>query len=265
MSAAPSTSPVRLQLDDGVATLTLADSARRNVLSTAMIDGIVAAVDTVANSDARVLVVRAEGKAFCAGAELDVLEAGIHGDFSGIEHVYRAFLAVAELAIPTIAAVQGPAVGAGLNLALACDVRVAAVEALFDSRFSAMQLHPGGGHVWMLDRLVGPQATTAMTLLGERIDGEQALRLGLVWSVHSAADLDSAAQHLAQRVRAYDPVFVRSLLETIRRTAGTQLYAAAVAEERAAQRESIARPAFIEGITLAKQRLSESRGSAPRA
>ena len=76
--------------------------------------------------------------------------------------------------LPTVAAVNGPAVGAGMNLALACDVRIAGASARFDTRFLRIGLHPGGGHAWMLDRAVGPQAAAAMVLFGARLDGARA-------------------------------------------------------------------------------------------
>ena len=80
--------------------------------------------------------------------------------------IYEGFLRVLRSPLPTIAAVNGPAVGAGMNLALACDVRLAGASARFDTRFVKIGLHPGGGHVWMLERAVGPQAAAAMVLFG---------------------------------------------------------------------------------------------------
>src|SRR4029077_10230195 len=88
--------------------------------------------------------------------------------------VYDAFLRVLRSSLPTIAAVDGPAVGAGFNLALACDLRVVGPRARFDSRFLRIGLHPGGGHLWMLERAVGPQAAAAIVLFAQAIDGRRA-------------------------------------------------------------------------------------------
>ena len=94
---------------------------------------------------------------------------------------------------------NGPAVGAGFNLALACDVRIAGTSARFDARFLRIGIHPGGGHTWLLDRAVGPQAAAAMNLFGERLDGERAAGIGLAWECVPDADLLDRATELAAR------------------------------------------------------------------
>ena len=142
---------VDLDISDGVAHIVLDDPERRNVLSPPMVQEIADAYDA-AERDGKVncAVLSARGKAFCAGAELAVLEAAASGDFSGVENVYRGFLRVAGSPLPTIAVIDCPAVGAGFNLALACDLRIASAGAHFDARFTALRLLPGGGHVWLL-------------------------------------------------------------------------------------------------------------------
>src|SRR4029077_8614069 len=110
------------------------------------------------------VVVTGTPPAFCAGANLGNL--GSTGG-PGLRSIYEGFLRVARSPLPTIAAVNGAAVGAGVNLALVCDVRVAAKRAKFITRFMDLGLHPGGGHTWMLERAVDHQAATAMVLLGE--------------------------------------------------------------------------------------------------
>src|SRR5262249_48223735 len=154
----PSASPVSVESRDGYAIVTMDDPARRNVLSSAMVGALSAAYDELeAAGDVRVVVLTGAGRSFCAGAELDVLEQSSSGDFSGVENVYRGFLKVAGSPLPTIAVVNGPAVGAGLNLAMACDLRLVVRGAVFDSRFLALHLAPGGGHTWLLERLVGKE------------------------------------------------------------------------------------------------------------
>ena len=91
----------------------------------------------------------------------------------GLRRIYDGFLAVANCTLPTIAAVNGAAVGAGLNLALAADVRIAEPAAVFDPRFQKLGMHPGGGATWMLQRAVGPQAARASLLFGMRFDARR--------------------------------------------------------------------------------------------
>src|SRR5205823_197881 len=99
----------------------------------------------------------------------------------GLRSVYEGFLRVARSPLPTVAAVNGAAVGAGMNLALCCDVRIAGRSARFDTRFLKLGLHPGGGHTWMLQRAIGPQGAAAMVLFGDVLNGEAAEKCGLVW------------------------------------------------------------------------------------
>ena len=93
----------------------------------------------------------------------------------------KGFLRIARSPLPTLAAVNGAAVGAGMNLALGCDVRLAARRAKFDTRFLQIGLHPGGGHTWMLRRIAGPQAAMAAVVFGEVLDGAEAERVGLAY------------------------------------------------------------------------------------
>ena len=114
-----------------------------------------AAAVEAAEAEAHAVVVTGAGKAFCAGADLSALGAAAR---EGLERIYAGFMAVGRCALPTIAAVNGAAVGAGLNLALAADVRIAGPHALFDPRFQKLGIHPGGGATWMLQRAVGRRA-----------------------------------------------------------------------------------------------------------
>ena len=118
---------------------------------------------------------------------------------AAVRSIYEGFFRVLRSSLPTVAAVNGPAVGAGLNLALACDVRLAAESARFDTRFLRIGLHPGGGHVWMLDRAVGPQAAAAMVLFGAKVDGARAAQIGLAWACHPDAELTERAISFAAR------------------------------------------------------------------
>jgi len=131
---------------DSVAVLTINDDKRRNIISGELVDEIIEAiVDIEADESTKALIITGAGRAFCAGADLGDLSAARDGDGSRIEKVYEGFMTIARCKVPTIAAVNGPAVGAGMNLATACDIRVAAKSAVFDTRFMQLGLHPGGG------------------------------------------------------------------------------------------------------------------------
>ena len=132
------------------------------------------------------MVVRGEGGFFCAGGDRGTLEAAGQDPadpevYAGLGAVYRSFARVGELEAPTVAAVRGGAVGAGLNLMLATDLRIVARDAKIISGFIPIGLHPGGGHGALLGRTGAREAAAAMALFGERIDGERAAALGLAW------------------------------------------------------------------------------------
>ncbi|MCV7191421.1 enoyl-CoA hydratase [Mycolicibacterium brumae] len=167
-----------------VAVLTVNDPGRRNAVTDAMSAQLRAAVRRAEeDQSAHALVVTGAGQAFCAGADLGALGTAAE---EGLLRIYDGFMAIADCALPTIAAVNGAAVGAGLNLALAADVRIAGEHALFDARFQRLGIHPGGGATWMLQRAVGPQVARAALLFGMRFNAEQAVACGLALRV--AAD-----------------------------------------------------------------------------
>src|SRR5689334_10762642 len=157
--------------DDGVRVVTLNDPDRRNALSPQLQRELGDAVDTVAaDADARVLVVTGNGPGFCAGADLPAVFGELDRDVAdiraGLRVVYSSFLRVRDLAIPTIAAVNGAAVGAGVNLAMACDIRLAAPQAKFGVTFSRLGIHPGGGCTWFLTQALGRQRALSLILDG---------------------------------------------------------------------------------------------------
>src|SRR5579863_3302270 len=164
----------------GVAVVTVNDTERRNAITPPMISEVIAAFDRLeADGSIGAVVVTGAPPAFCAGADLSAL--GASPSSSGLRGIYEAFLRVGRSPLPTIAAVNGAAVGAGMNLALSCDLRIAAARARFDTRFLQLGLHPGGGHSWMMRRILGPQGAAATIVFGEVLDGASAERVGLVW------------------------------------------------------------------------------------
>ena len=233
----------------GVAILTLNDPTRRNILSGVLCQEIIEAVDA-ANSDPDVnaLIVTGAGSAFCGGADLDDLQAAARGDYDAVQTVYRSFMAVANSPLPTIAAVNGPAVGAGMNLALACDMRIASTNALFDTRFLKIGLHPGGGHSWLLLRAVGWAQASRMLLGGHSMRGEEALSNGLVQQLAQAAQLIDGAIDMARPIAAVP----RELLlraKASMRLAAMSSHADTFAHETAEQAWSLGEPAFTELVT----------------
>lgn len=208
---------VNVEVESGVGWLTLADPERRNILSAEMVIELVGAFDTLeADQDVRAVVVTGAGSAFCAGADLADLIAAADGNTAAVERVYEGFLRVSRSPLPTVAAVNGPAVGAGMNLALACDVRIVADSAWFDTRFLKIGVHPGGGHLWMLERLVGPQTAAAMVLFGRRLTGDQAVAAGLALASAPAADLLAEVRTFVSGAAEVDRDLVLRTKQTLR-------------------------------------------------
>jgi enoyl-CoA hydratase len=216
-----------------VGLLTLNDPARRNAVTSQMRTELIECFDGLEErSDVRAVVITGEGSAFCAGAHLADLAKAEAADF---RHIYDAFLRIARSPLPTVAAVNGPAVGAGLNLALACDVRVAATSARFVARFLRLGLHPGGGNTWMLSRLVGPQVAAAMLIFGEDLDGEAAVQRGLALRCVEDELVVPEAILLAGRATDAPRELVGRLKETLIAVAGIDQLDEAVAFELEAQ------------------------------
>jgi len=176
---------------------------------------IAAALDTwEADPDVGAIVFTGAAPAFCAGADLGDLLAD--QDPSGMKSIYEGFLRIAHTPLPTVAAVNGAAVGAGFNMVLAADVAIAARgKARFDSRFLQIGLHPGGGHTWRLRSIAGRQTTMAMVLFGEVIRAEEAHRLGLVWKVVDDDRLIDEAVAMAEVAAGQDKELVARTKATI--------------------------------------------------
>src|SRR5829696_7658895 len=197
---------------DGVGTLTLNNPDERNTLTAPMVAEIVVAMDGFeADDSVGAVVVTGTPPAFCAGANLGNLR---EADGASLGNVYEGFLRIARSPLPTLAAVNGAAVGAGMNLALGCDVRIAARRAKFDTRFLQIGIHPGGGHTWMLRRIAGPQAAMATVVFGDVLDGAEAERIGLAYKCVDDGDLLAAAHEMATRAAAAP----RELVEVTKRT-----------------------------------------------
>jgi enoyl-CoA hydratase len=175
-----------------VGVIALNDPEKRNAITLAMNDEIGAVLDQWEADEAiGAVVLTGSGKGFCAGADLDDLLAGSNAE--EMKAIYDGFLRIAHTPLPTVAAVNGAAVGAGMNMVLACDLVVAARQrARFDSRFLQIGIHPGGGHTWRLRSIAGRSTTMAMVLFNQILDAQRAQEVGLVWEV---VDDDTLLSH----------------------------------------------------------------------
>ncbi|MGQ0617669.1 MAG: enoyl-CoA hydratase-related protein [Acidimicrobiia bacterium] len=248
--------PVRCQVADGVATVTLYAPERRNALDLAMVDAIGEVFDRVeADPGVGAVVVTGAPPAFCAGAAL-----GGMGSFSreSLLRVYEGFLRVGRCPLPTLAAVNGAAVGAGMNLALCCDVRLAARGARFDTRFMALGIHPGGGHVWLSRQAAGAQTVNATVLFGEVLDGAGAERCGLAWRCVGDDELLAEAHTMAARAASAPRQLLVRTKATIAAMAAVTDHEAAVERELDPQLWSLAQPDFEERLAGLRRRISSS-------
>jgi enoyl-CoA hydratase len=207
----------------GVVTLTLDNQPRRNALDMEHATQLREAAASLAEDrSVRCVVVTGAGSAFCSGADLGALReraspgAGVLGRRELLGDYYQAFLAVRRLPMPTIAAVNGPAIGAGLNLALCCDLRIAAESARFGATFARLGIHPGGGATYLLTRLCGPARAAELLLVAEPVDSRRALEMGLVNRVVSDAELTTAVSAIAVAIATNAPAAVRATKRALR-------------------------------------------------
>lgn len=244
---------VRANVDDaGVAVVTLADPGKRNALSYRLSQDLAEAIASVLASGARAVVLDAEPPVFCAGGSLDDLLARERP----LAETYAGFLALAAAPVPTIAAVAGPAIGAGVNLPLACDVVIAGEGARFDPRFLDIAIHPGGGHLWRLASRVGSQGAAAMVLCGDVLTGAEAVTAGLAWRCVPDDEVLGVALRLARKAAARSPDLVRRAKQVLRATTGYDDQAAAATDaELAAQQWSVQQPAFEQALRALRARI----------
>src|SRR4029453_11057343 len=197
---------------EAIVTITLNRPEKLNAFIGHMRRDLAEAVES-AGSDrtARVVVITGAGRAFCAGGDVgfmaELMQRGDSEEFARILGAGRRVItAIRAMTKPVVAAVNGPASGAGCNLAFACDLRVASTNASFSQSFLKVGLHPDWGGSFFLPRLVTPNKACEMFFLGETIDAAEAMRLGIVNQVVSPEELQASTQELAERLRAAPPV-----------------------------------------------------------
>ncbi|NUB91880.1 enoyl-CoA hydratase/isomerase family protein [Haloterrigena sp. SYSU A121-1] len=208
---------VHLEIEaDGPATITLDQPDRRNALSEAIGTGISEALDEIEGSDARVVRIEGSGGSFSAGGDIERMVEGIENDVPADERVRRlerstnALIGrVVEFPIPTVALVDGPAVGAGANLAIACDVQLASENAVFGFVFRQVGLSVDAGTSYLLPRIVGENVAKELVLTGDIIDADRAEEIGLVNHVYDAEEFDERVDEFVEKVVSGPPIALR--------------------------------------------------------
>ena len=198
---------ILFDIKGGVARLTLNRPDRLNSFNTAMHAEVREALGSLKGSDARVMVLTGAGRGFCAGQDLNdraVAPGGTAADLGeSVEKNYKPLvLALRSLAVPVIAAVNGVAAGAGANIALACDLVIAARSASFVQGFSKLGLVPDSGGTWTLPRLVGNARAMGLALLGDKLSADQAAQWGLIWRSVDDTELSAVVDALATQLAA---------------------------------------------------------------
>ncbi len=253
---------IGVERESGVVTVTLDRPARKNAISGTMWDELLAAFRAIADEPAdRVVVVTGAGGAFCSGADLsDASSLGTHS-LTNMRHVGDVCLALHRLPQPTIAKVNGVAAGAGLNLALACDLVVASTAARFSEIFSRRGLSIDFGGSWVLPRLIGLHRAKELALLAEIIDATEADRLGLVNRVVDPDELDQFVAAWAARLATGPPIALGLTKRLLNDGLGRTL-AEAVEDEARAQSINFATDDTAEAISaFLHKRDPQYRGS----
>ncbi|HEX6247681.1 MAG TPA: enoyl-CoA hydratase-related protein [Nocardioidaceae bacterium] len=250
-----------LRLDrpsEGVALLTLDNPDQRNAMSDEMTSSWVAAVDELAgDTSLRAVVVTGAGSAFCSGGNTSWIagepDATVDDLRTRMVAFYRSWLSVRRLEVPTLAAVNGPAIGAGLCVALACDLRYAATSARLGAPFVKLGMHPGMAATYLLPNVVGDAAARDLLLTGRVVDAEEALRLGMVSRVLPDETFLDDVLDVAAGIAATAPVPSRYTTVALR-TGGHADFESALQWEALAQPITLATADLQEGITAAQER-----------
>ncbi|GGL10012.1 enoyl-CoA hydratase/isomerase family protein [Nocardia jinanensis] len=244
----------------GIARITLNRPERLNAMTTGLLDRLVRALDEIAGAGtARVVVVTGAGRGFCAGFDLDEVaetrDQGIPGLLARQERWADAVRHVVELPIPVIAAIDGPAVGAGMSLALAADLRVATERASMAAAFVKIGLSGADlGLSWSLPRLVGAGLAADLMLTGRRIDAAEALRVGLINRLCAPDELWTTAARLGGEIAANSPFGVRLTKQALRYGVDAPGWSAAVEFENRNQLLASRTADMAEALTAVREK-----------
>lgn len=237
---------VAVTVQEGVAWITLDGPERRNALDAASAQALIEACESIdADHSVGAVVITGAGRAFCSGADTDVLArvrtAPPDEAYELLDSLYSGFRRFAMLTVPTLAVVNGPAVGAGLNLALCADLRVGTPNALFVSGFAPLGIHPGGGHLHLIDRIAGSGAAAHLGVFGRAVGADAALACGLLAEVLEEETWRGTVSEITAHL-GKDPDLARALKDDLRRTViDTMAWDRAMESERARQMWSLAR------------------------
>ncbi|MDT5086348.1 MAG: hypothetical protein QOJ61_3391 [Mycobacterium sp.] len=233
MPEQPNMPEVHLTRVGPIATVTISQPGRRNAITAAMWQALGRSLSEVADDPAtRVLIVTGAGEDFCAGADLTGTDPTVH-PLHRMQRVNRSVLALHRLPIPTIARVDGVAIGSGCNLALGCDLIVASDRARFSEIFVRRALAIDGGGSWLLPRLVGLHRAKELCLLADIVSAEEAGSIGLVNRVVPASELDVTVGGLAERLAAAAPLAVQQIKRLLNDAHSTSFEQALESEARA--------------------------------
>jgi len=238
--------------------ITLHRPAERNAMTARMGREIVQAVDSLNRDEAvRVVVITGAGKGFCSGADLRTLgaEAGSEAadeGLGGAENFYRAFLSIRDLKVPSIAAINGHAVGAGFCFALGADLRVMHRDARVGMTFVRLGIHPGMAATWTLPRLIGPSAAADLLLTGRLVGADEALALGIASRI-AGEDFESVVEEMAGAIASAAPIAVQTARETLRGSESRTIDDALV-REASVQAMTFATADAAEGIQAMREK-----------
>jgi 2-(1,2-epoxy-1,2-dihydrophenyl)acetyl-CoA isomerase len=214
--------PVLLESREGpICKLTMNRPDRLNALNNELPVALNEAVTRIATDrSVHVVILTGAGRAFCAGGDLSVIGAGrASGDTTELEPILRsgmnAILKIRTMPQPVIAAVNGPAAGAGMNIALACDIRVAVEEAVFGQNFAKVGLFPDYGGTYFLPQLIGPGKAAELFYTGDMIDSKTAMQLGIVNHVYPADRFEAAVESLAAKIATGPQMAIRAVKKRI--------------------------------------------------
>ncbi|HBO15228.1 MAG TPA: enoyl-CoA hydratase [Porticoccaceae bacterium] len=246
-------STVLFEIKNNVALLTLNNPEKRNMLTLDVCRQVADYVAIAESHDEVVaLIVTGTGSVFCAGGQLS----DIQPDETALNTIYSGFLSIAECKIPTIAAVNGAAVGAGFNMAVACDVRIVTADARFEPRFFSLGLHPGGGNTWMLRQLCNWDTAAGMLLFSHALCGREAVEKGLAWSCVEPSDLVAQAFAFAANIKDVPKSLVVRTKETLRAANSGRQHAEIVEIETREQIRSLQHPYAQQAIAAMAEKIA---------
>ncbi len=253
---------IRLEARSSVATIILARPEKRNAMTEAMGDEISRVCALLRDRrEIRAVVVTGEGSAFSAGGSLEFIQRMTEipevARREAMLRFYHRYLAILDLPMPTIAAINGHAIGAGMCFATACDLRVAAATARMGFTFAKLALHPGMGATFFLPRLVGPARAAELLYTGRVISAEEAAAIGLVNTVCPPETLQERAQTLAEEIAACGPLAVRRLKRSLHSSpaaADRSDLEDALRREATAQAADYGTPDLLEGVRAVRER-----------